>query len=193
MILWTIQPLPIYEMIQQTGVYRCDPAQCSMPEFTEQYDWLAAKMAERIGPPPEGVKYPVWAWHTKNGKRKKLDLRHERWSNGLDGKPHICLEIDIPDRQVLLSDFENLPLNNGLISETEEEYIAQESYYNSLTSEQQKAYRDWNWERVFDVCPFENDWIRRGDWIQATFWELRKEQIRAVRFFTTAKRTLPRD
>lgn len=104
-------------------------------------------------------------------------------------RPFTCLEIDIPDDKVLLSDFEtwHVPLNHGLMSDTEEEDAAQEAYYNSLTDEQKKAYRDWNWEQVFDVTPFENDWVRRGSWVQATFWELRKEQIRKVRFFTTGK------
>ena len=192
MILWTMQPLQIYEMIQRMGVYRCDPARSSMMrmEFTEQYDWLVAKMTERIGPPPEGVKYPVWAWYKQNGKRHKPDLRSERWGYGGDGEPYTCLEIGVPDDQVVLSDFDSwhVPLNNWLLSDTKEEDAAQESYYKSLTEVQQKAYREWNWERIFDVTPFENDWIRQGDWVQATFWELKKEQIRAVRFFKTAKR-----
>ena len=194
MILWTMQPLNVYEMIQRTGVYRCDPARSSMirMEFTEQYDWLAEKMSERIGPPPKGVKYPVWAWYVQNSKRHKPDLRSERWGYGPGGTAYTCLEVDIPDDQVLLSDFDmwHVPLNNGLISDSEEEDAAQEVYYNSLSEEQKKAYRDKNWERIFDVTPFENDWIRRGDWVQATFWELKKEQIRDVQYFTTGKRKL---
>ena len=42
-------------------------------------------------------------------------------------------------------------------------------------------------EKVFDIVPFENDWTRRGDWIQATLWELRKSMIRDVRIFWTGK------
>ena len=61
MILWTIQPIAIWEMIQETGAYRCDPKRSSMPEpvFVEKYDWLIRQMKMRIGPPPEGVVYPV--------------------------------------------------------------------------------------------------------------------------------------
>ena len=187
-----MQPLQVWEMLQESGVYRCDPTKSSMLEmrFKEHYDWLVSKMTKRIGPPPEGVSYPVWAWYKQNGKRSKPDLRSERWGYGRGGEAYTCIEIDVPDDQVVLSDFDvwHVPLNNGLISETEEEDIAQYAYYDPLTPEQQKAYRDRNWERVFDVSPFENDWIRRGDWVQATFWELRKEQARAVRFFKTARR-----
>lgn len=45
-----------------------------------------------------------------------------------------------------------------------------------------------NWERVFDISPLDNDWIRRGEWIQATFWMLTREMIRQVRYFTAAER-----
>ena len=192
MVLWTVQPLHVYEMLQRTGIYRCDPERSSMLDFAEQYDWLVAKMKERIGLPPTGVRWPVWAWYKKNGKRGRLDLRHERWSNGLGGETYTCLEIEIPDNQVVLSDFEawHGPLNNCLISDTEEEDTAQEAYYGFLNDEQKKAYRYKNWERIFDVTSLENEWIRRGDWVQATFWELKKEQIRDVRYFTTGKSKL---
>ena len=46
-----------------------------------------------------------------------------------------------------------------------------------------------NWIRVFDVTPFENIWTKCGEWIQATFWVLKKDMIRDVRFFTAAART----
>ena len=57
MILWTIQPIYIWDMIEETGVYRCDPSLSTMPEpeFVEEYMWLIGQMVKRIGPPPEGV------------------------------------------------------------------------------------------------------------------------------------------
>ena len=59
MILWTIQPMVVWNMIRETGFYRCDPKQSSMPEpeFVEKYEWLIGQMKKRIGPPPEGVVY----------------------------------------------------------------------------------------------------------------------------------------
>ena len=32
MVLWAMQPVFIWNMINDTGVYRCDPAKCSMQE-----------------------------------------------------------------------------------------------------------------------------------------------------------------
>lgn len=178
----------------ETGVYRCDPAQSFAPpsdhQIAEKYEWLIRQMEKRIGSAPPGVTYPVWAWYMQNGKHKKPDLRTERWCYGNGGEKYACIEIEIPDNQVLLSDFDvwHIVLNNGLISETEEEDKRQERYYETLIPEEQKAYQEKNWERVFDITPLNNHWIRRGEDVQATFWEIRKDYIRSVRFFETAKR-----
>lgn len=59
MILWTIQPLEVYELIQQTGVYHCDFSRSMLFDCREQYDWFDQAMKARIGDPPEGVSYPV--------------------------------------------------------------------------------------------------------------------------------------
>ena len=189
MILWTMQPVEVWQEIQEAGVYRCDPARSSMPEFTDMYEWLIRQMEQRIGPPPAGVTYPVWAWYMQNGKHRKPDLRTERWGYGPGGEEYACIEFEIPDDRALLSDFEvwHIVLCNGLIAESEEEDNRQDTYYDSLASEEQKAYKDKNWERIFDITPQDNHWIKRGSWVQATFWELRKEMIRGVRFFITGK------
>ena len=88
----------------------------------------------------------------------------------------------------MLSDFNawSLILSDVLISYSEEEDEALYMEYNSLSFDEKRCMKEKNWERVFDLSPFENDWIRRGDTIQATFWELRREQIRAVRCFEAA-------
>ena len=97
------------------------------------------------------------------------------------------MEISITSEQVLLSDFDewHCVLDDFLISDTEEESDAQDMYFESLSAEEQMKYKDHNWERIFNVKHFKNDWVTRGDWVQATFWELRGENVRNVRFFTT--------
>lgn len=190
MILWTIQPESLYHSILKSGSYICDPQQFGMPEFKEMYDWLVIQMKERIGEPPEGVTYPVWAWHTQKSKRQKPDLRSERWSNGYAGDKLVCMEIEVPDEQVLLSDFDlwSLILLNALITETEEEEQELDKIYKALSPEEQLKMKYENWKRVFDVTPLENMWMRRGSWIQATFWILTKDMIKKVRYFTAAEK-----
>ena len=140
-------------------------------------------------PPPSGVKYPVWAWYKQGGKRAKPDLRRERWGYGPGDEEYCCIEIDLPNEQVLLSDFDawSIILNNGLLSESEEEDSLLDSQYDSMPSAQQQLFKRENWNRVFDLTPVHCDWIIRGEWIQATFWVLKKEDVRSVVFFRTAK------
>ena len=189
MILWTIQPLEVYELIQHTGVYHCDFSRSVLSDFGEQYDWLVNAMKDRIGDPPEGVSYPVWAWYMWEGVRKRPDLRKERWGNGWKGEQYACMEIDIPEKDVVLSDFDSwsIILLHGLLADSEEEDNRLEQIYDSLSEKDRKVFRDKNWEKAFDLTYVDNKWVHRGDSIQATFWELRKEDIREVRFFTAAR------
>ena len=175
-------------MIVDTGVYRCDFEKSSMPEWKLQYNWLVAQMKKRIGEPPAGVSYPVWAWYRQFGRREKPDLRRERWCYGSNGMTYRCMEIEIPDDQVLLSDFDmwNLVLMDALISRTEAEDDMLCAEYDKLSDDGKKKMLENNWERVFDITPFENDWTLQGDSVQATFWELRREQIRRTWTFKSA-------
>jgi hypothetical protein len=147
-------------------------------------------MTQRLGAPPKGVKYPVWAWHTQNSKHAKPDLRRERWGCGPGDEDYTCMELEIPDDEVLLSDFDSwiTVLNNYFITDSEEEYNDLEAQYTQMSEQERRHFLSENWERVFDVSYLDNDWTKRGDWIQATFWVLKKEYIRKVQFFRTARR-----
>ena len=159
-------------------------------EFDAAYEWIAYQMKKRIGPPPDGVEFPVWAWYKQNGKHKKPDLRSERWGYGPGEEEYACIELEVPDELVLLSDFDewHMILNNWIISDTEEEENQLESLYNGLTPEAQKRFQFMNWERALNTAPLNNGWTIRGEWVQATFWELRKEMIRNAKFLRTGKR-----
>lgn len=145
-------------------------------------------MKQRIGPPPEQVTYPVWALYQQDGKHRKPDLRRERWEFGCDGERFACIEIEIPDRDVLLSDFDAwcIILSDFLISDTEQEDRCLEAQYEALSPSEKRRMKEKNWERVFNLSPLNNGWARRGYEIQANFWELRLEQVRDVRFFRAA-------
>lgn len=188
MILWTIQSEDVYRIIEKTGFFHCDISKSAFSIFEKQYRWLSDQMRKRIGEPPKGVIFPVWAWYKWENVRKKPDLRRERWGNGFQGERFACMEIDIPDEEVVLTDFDgwSIILMNGLLSDTEEEDKRLEAKYDKLSEAQKWNMMSKNWERVFDLTPLDNKWITRGSSVQATFWELRKEQIKNVRFFEGA-------
>ena len=188
MYLWTIQPESIYDQIQETGCYRCDISKSFMTDWKYHYDWLAGQMCQKIGAPPEGVVYPVWAWYKCNGRRKP-DLEEESKENRSPGDKLVCMEIEIPENNVVLSDFDSwsIILLNGFISESEEENTRLEAYYDMLNTEEKQTFKNKNWERVFDINPAQNDWRVKGQYIQATFWELRKEDIKKVQHFISVE------
>ena len=102
MILWTIQPPEVYDLIMKKGYYACEADKSECLEemgFKEAYDWLVKKMHEKIGEAPLNIKYPVWAWHTWNWNRKKPDLR---CPHAQRGRELVCMEIEIPDEDVVL-------------------------------------------------------------------------------------------
>ena len=70
-------------------------------------------------------------------------------------------------------------------------HISLETHYEALSPSEKRRMKEKNWERVFDLSPLNTDWMRRGYDIQATFWELRLEQVRDVRFFRAAAKFDP--
>lgn len=100
MQLWTLQPLEIWKILQQSGSFHCNPEKCSMPEFREQYGWLVEKMCNKIGPAPRGIELPVWAWYKQNWENRKPDLRSERWTCGPEDQDYVCMELSIDEKEL---------------------------------------------------------------------------------------------
>lgn len=189
MKLWTIQPIEVFNLIEETGVYRCNEnfsSHLDCESFVNAYNWLSKKMEIKVGPAPEDVKYPVWAWHTRNGKRKKPDLRESGYTRR--GREMVCIELEIPDELVLLSDFDNwhCVLNKYYYGDStnEEEWTKEQEWLDSLSQEERKKEIESSWDKIFDTRYIKNDWFSNGLFIQATFWELKKEYIKNFWVFT---------
>jgi|GEM_PF-4034992 len=104
MRIWSVQPEYLYEKLKIEKILHCDPTQSELITecgFGSAYDWLVEQMISRVGPPPIGVKYPFWAWHTLEWKRQKPDLRRREFRayNG----DQACIELEIPDTSFRLS------------------------------------------------------------------------------------------
>ncbi|WP_286078073.1 DUF3841 domain-containing protein [Thomasclavelia cocleata] len=187
MILWTIQPPEVYDLIMKKGYYACEADKSECLEemgFKEAYDWLVKKMHEKIGEAPLNIKYPVWAWHTWNWNRKKPDLR---CPHAQRGRELVCMEIEIPDEDVVLTDFDSwhYVLNkwHHNYATNDEEWDAQDAWFESLPPDEKKRELEKSWENIFNLEKIDNDWTMQGAYIQATFWKLSKSQIRKVQYF----------
>ena len=188
MLLWTAHTMDAYNTLTNTGLYHCDESKIIDFEWWKPaYDWIAQKMKEQIGNPPEGVNYPVWLWYRWRGKNKKPDLRARR-SFGEKGTKLMLIEVEIPDNRIVLSDFDNWHsvLNKSYsYSQTtnEKEFEETHEWLQSLPEEQRKLEIQKSWESIFDISIWDNDFSRNGIWVQATVWEIRKEYIRKVHPF----------
>ncbi|WP_125705668.1 DUF3841 domain-containing protein [Lacticaseibacillus daqingensis] len=188
MRLWTIQPEPLYDQLRQEGVIYAEFARspyADWDDFHQAYDWLVAQMRMRVGAPPAGVTYLIWAWHTLNWQHKKPDLRAAEFRNYSD--PSVCLELELPDSQVLLSDQENwhAVLNQWYVGDAKNEAVmtAEDAWLDARSVEEALALKQRSWTRIFCVTPFDDAWQRRGCYVQATFWALRLADVRTVRRF----------
>jgi hypothetical protein len=188
MRLITVQDKAAYDDLCRKGVLRCNPELAEWlreDDFQRSYDWLAEQMRQRVGEPPRGVTYPIWAWYRLDGKPAKLDLRKAIFNN-CRGEQY-ALTIEIPDEQVLLSDEENwhLVLNDSFIGDADNEtdYDKAIAWFDGLPTYEQQQLKTKSWEKIFDTTPSKNEWCGNGSFVQATFWELRKEQLISSRRF----------
>ena len=191
MILWTIQPAELYAQIIEDGYYHFDECRTTANRAwkfvcSDAYDWFVEEMKNRIGKPPKGVTYPVWAWYIHDSIRKKPDLRQA--GLGIKGEQMVCFEIDIPDNEVVLSDEEawHFVMNDWYISSATDEAAFEKDilWFDSLPDNKKQEVKLISWQRIFDIEPFNNGFTIKGRYVQATFWELKAEQIRKVQFFT---------
>ena len=183
MILWTIQPVEVYRNLLETGTFACDPRKVphkNDDHFTRAYAWISQQLRRRVGPPPARVTLPIWAWYrSANFQHRRPDLRTHRYY-----PDQVCIEFEIAEEAVLLSDYENwhLVLNNAYFGAARTEAAARREWkwYDQLSPSQQQQAKRASWRRVFDVDAFENEWFRSGMIVQACFWQLHREQVRRV-------------
>ena len=152
MRLWTIQSEEVYEQISSGGIYHCGGSG-ELP-FDAPYRWMA--------------------------EHRRPDMRRMEFRR--QSRPFALMEIEIPDRDVLLSDEESwhfvLGDNYFCDAANETEFDAACRRYDSLPEAAQRAVKERSWEKIFTVFPqTDNGWRRIGCFIQATFWELRGEQL----------------
>lgn len=185
MRLWTIQKEEVVEVLEKDGVYRTDANLIREPHFLSSYDWLSKHLEEKDAN-PNGVSYPIWAWYRRDGKEKKPDLRRSEYETS--GVKCVCIELEVPDKKVLLSDFDlwHYVLNNWWLddSKNEEEFNELYKWFDTLPYEEREKLKRESWEKIFDIAFEKNDWYCKGKYVQAIFWELKREYIKKIQYFT---------
>lgn len=145
MKLWTIQPVEVINEIEEKGYYITDKEKIDN-DFITAYNWITDKMKENIRN-SDNIEYPLWAWHTYDGKRKQPDLRNSGYAE--KGTKMCCIEFEIQDDKVMLSEFDewHIVLNDGYGFDNE---LWDKKYEHILTlsEEQQEKEKIKSWENV---------------------------------------------
>lgn len=209
MILWTVQHASVLDEIDKHGVYHTDESHLWVkPEDDDDinhshyaYLWLCKQMRKRIGDPPNGVTYPIWAMLKQSGKPDgKPDMRS--WGNSAK-EPLVRLKLDVPDYDVLVTDFGmwHCVLNYTHLPMSEVEFEKFWPQTLTMLGVDERDVRDWSkksreltqarkwleasWDNCIGVNRVNEDWC--GAWkdrsFQATFWGLKAEYILSTERF----------
>ena len=187
MRIWTTQAEAFWDQLQAQGTIYCESSYAQKGNnYLDRYDWISEQMRRRVGPPPRPeIQYPIWGWKQLGNHKKECRPDYRGW-HLIDEQ--VFLTLEVPEDKVLLSDFDlwGSAVWNYL-------YIpADKADYKRFSKVQDRLpldYENWpedtknevmqSWVRVFDLDHpnFYATKLRRNRWIQATFWELKKEWV----------------
>lgn len=210
MRLWTLVDEEVWETLQRAEFLYANPQHSAEDDawFTDcagAYDWMRVQMHKRIA--GYGGRYPWWAWHTVYGRRK-VDLRDRNffhWKGAHDYR--LRLELNVPDGEVLLSDYDHwhavlnactMGWREGIgfhywhtIPLSVREERAMMRHFEAMSYQERAAFCMKNWERIFLLnypkrrkeCGWGWGPAGQSQNIQACFEVLRLNQVvRVTRF-----------
>lgn len=207
MILWTVQDERVLHKLGQGSPYTVDDDHIMFPEnehdnCNHAYRWMVKQMTARIGPPPDGTHYPIWAWYKCQGRPDgKPDMRS--WRAEEDATHVVRLKLDVPDWDVLLTDFDdwNCALNYWYLPRN----MADQEAFDKMVKlsghkwfdvgdmtktsphlEKARRILERSWDRMIGVREAESQycdlpWKFRT--IQATFWQIKPEYVISAKRF----------
>lgn len=192
MQLWTIQTEEAWKTLKQRGRLKCRRSDADR-DFLPAYDWMAAQMRTRIGSPKSRrISVPIWAWCQYEGtKRKRPDLRAS--GHLPSGTRGYRIAFTIPDKQVVLSDFElwHYVLNYWYLPYSQSDHdafykrhpgISLSSWSKPPPEKHVDEAIHRSWSRVFDLhrCDSYVSGPPSQRSIQATLWELELSWVTAA-------------
>ena len=177
MRLWMIAERALWDRLQREGSLLVDAARTDR-DFRPAYDWMRHQMARRISGYRGG--YPWWAWIQWDAARARPDLRARQNHYFVPGTPSVRLEMELPDAEVLASDFDlwHCVLNNSYLARSE----AEDDWWDRLPGVgRSRRALERSWERIFALDHPQADpaWLgnTRAERIQGVFEVLRARDV----------------
>ena len=200
MRLWTIQHKKACKSLLEKGILVAqadDAVHDGIDDsFRRAYGWMAGKMLHLgILPLLPGTRYPVWAWYRWEGRRKRRDMRRNGYASR--GTELVQLTIEIPDHEVLLSDFDlfhyalnywYLPFDEADDADFEKKcnevgYCRVDLQNLGIQTQEMLQLRELivkSWDRILDLDREDEGRLYGGNKdksIQAAFWQIKIDQV----------------
>lgn len=188
MWLWTIQRASVLDGLKGGGVLRADGRNIDRGR-RRAYEWMVNQLTKKIGPPPEGCHWPIWAWehlptaHYRRSDRARPDLRVR--GHLPPGTLGVRIAFEADEDKVLLSCFDSwhAVLNDHYNALTDREFESSAALIAEKGADAQEVVKQkqQSWERIFDLdlIPDKTSYA-----VQAVLWEIQAELIRSAELFT---------
>jgi len=189
MILWTIQNLSAWKMLQSRGCLQASRS-CIQEQLYPAYRWMKSQMRQRLGKSPFPDCFPLWAWVQWQGcNKKRPDLRFS--GHMPSGEIGVLIEFHAEAPEVLLSDFDlwHYVLNYWYLPNSNEDEARFDAVFASVAANTPSEVPTSNqafhtqirksWEKIFDIhwsCPDIASELTQKQ-IQATLWQLNRNQV----------------
>ncbi|MED2737676.1 DUF3841 domain-containing protein [Bacillus toyonensis] len=168
-IYYTNQKIEAYKKFEEKGFLTGDEAFVDS-DFLSAYKWLIEQMNNKIN---NDGSFPVWLW------TEKPNLNEEGHFD--PGTKAVCLTVEIPDEQILFSDFDawHCVLNNWYCALTELEDDSFDRGKVDITKEE-------SWQRIFNFEQLQQSemWGNAEQTLQGVTPVIKKEQVLNVEYFT---------
>lgn len=184
MKLWTVQSEEVYKQLLKNGSLRAEisKSDCleggNCKEFIDAYKWMIEQMKKKGYTKPDGCETPWWAWYRLNGENK---ITSEIENLCTPGKKFKLIELEVPDKYVLLSDYDawHYVLNKWWYDDStcEEEWEKNRDWFDTLPYIERERLEKESWQKIFDIGIRKSEWTSNGLYVQAVFWELKAEYI----------------
>ena len=184
MRLWTVQTDEVYKQLLKNGSIKAEisKSDCleggNCKEFVDAYKWMIEQMEKKGYTRLDGCETPWWAWYRLNGENK---ITSEIENLCTPGKKFKLIELEVPDKYVLLSDYDawHYVLNKWWYDDStcEEEWEKNRDWFDTLPYIEREQLEKESWQKIFDIGIRKSEWTSNGLYVQAVFWELRADYI----------------
>lgn len=168
-----MQRIEAYKEMQEKGILE-GKEEFAWDYFRNPYKWMMKQMSKRIQG-YDGFTYPIWIWKRRPNRNEKA-----LFNKGTRG---VILKLEIPDDQILWSDFSlwHSVLNNSPVVDNEQqwkEYLKDKENYPV----------EETWEKIFDFEYLRNgdkDWfgVFNEEWIQGVTPRITMNHVKKVTRF----------